>query len=53
MEDTQKTEDVTEYIKLTRNSRGYTWDIKVNSIAVERIKQINEEMLKAYPGDKE
>ena len=49
----QKTEDITEYIKLTKNSKGYTWDIKVNSIAIEKLNKINQELLELYPDGKQ
>ena len=32
------------YIKLTKNTRGYTWDIKIIGLDVEALKKKNEEM---------
>ena len=42
------TEDITQYIKLTHNSRGYTWDIKINDLDVDRITKLNDKMEDIY-----
>ena len=49
----QQTEDITQYIKLGKNSRGYTWEIKVNSLAIEKLEEINNELIKRFEGEKE
>lgn len=51
MEDRQEIRDYTEYVKLTRNSRGYSWDIKVSGtddLDVERLHQLNEHLVEKY-----
>lgn len=45
--------DGVEGLKLTHNSRGYTWDIKIIGIDVKRIKQIDNEMSKEFSSFKE
>ena len=40
--------DMTEYIKLTHNSRGYSWDIKINDLNIERLDEINEKLKEKY-----
>lgn len=49
MTEKTETEDKTQYIKLTKNSRGYVWDIKINDLDVERITKLNEDLLKRFP----
>ena len=44
----QKTEDITEFIKLGKNSRGYTWEIKVSGLATEKLKEINTKLEETY-----
>jgi hypothetical protein len=44
----QQTEDITQYLKLTRNSKGYTWDIKINSLAIDKLKEINTKLLEEF-----
>lgn len=48
MKEVNDMKDMTEYIKLTRNSRGYSWDIKINDLNIERLDKINEDMLEKY-----
>ena len=48
MKEQLTTEDTTQYIKLTRNSRGYGWDIKINDLDIERLKVINAKMELEY-----
>jgi len=48
--DSSEHQDV-EYIKLSKNSRGYTWDIKVlgiDDIHLAQLKKINEKIEKEY-----
>lgn len=56
-EERQEVRDYTEYIKLTRNSRGYSWDVKVSGtddLDIEKLHQINEHLIEKYGmGDKE
>lgn len=48
MKEVNDMKDMTEYIKLTHNSRGYSWDIKINDLDIERLTKLNEEMLNKY-----
>ena len=38
----------TESIKLTKNSRGYGWDIKILSLDIDALEKINNEMKKRF-----
>lgn len=53
----QEIRDYTEYIKLTRNSRGYSWDIKVSGtddLDIQKLSELNEKLIETYGmGDKE
>ena len=40
-----------EGLKLTRNSKGYNWEIKITEIDVERLDKINEDMKSRYEID--
>lgn len=42
-----------EAIKLIRNSKGYTWEIKILEINPERIEDINNQMLTKFGGAQE
>ena len=33
-----------EYIKLTKNSKGYNWEIKLSEINIDKLKELNKEM---------
>jgi ssRNA-specific RNase YbeY (16S rRNA maturation enzyme) len=44
----QITEDVTQYLKLMKMSKGYNWEIKVNVLDVEKIKQLNQRMMESF-----
>ena len=44
----QITEDVTQYLKLTRNSKGYNWEIKVNVLDIEKLTKLNQELLEQF-----
>ncbi len=35
-------------IKLSKNSRGYNWEIRILEINVEKLEKINNEMLKRF-----
>lgn len=37
-----------ESIKLIKNTRGYNWEIKILSLDVDRIEQLNDEMKKRF-----
>jgi len=37
-----------ESMSITKNSRGYNWEIKILEINVERIEKINEEMKRRF-----
>lgn len=39
---------VPEGIKLTKNSRGYNWDIRLNSLDIKKLEELNLEMLKRF-----
>ena len=49
--DKTETEDKTQYLKLTRNSRGYVWDIKINDLDIEKLDKINTALLEKYAGE--
>lgn len=40
-----------EGLKLTRNSKGYNWEIKLTEINIERIDKINEDMKARFEGE--
>ena len=40
-----------EGLKLTKNSRGYNWEIKIIEINVDRLDEINEKMKGIYGGE--
>ena len=42
-----------ESIKLTRNTKGYNWDIKLLEINVERLEKINNIMLSKFKREDE
>ena len=48
MEEEHKEEKQSESIKLIKNTKGYNWEIKLLEINIERLKKINEEMVKLY-----
>ncbi|MDD4110498.1 MAG: hypothetical protein PHS54_02975 [Clostridia bacterium] len=37
-----------ESLKLTKNSKGYTWEIKIAEINIDRLDEINNKMLERY-----
>lgn len=37
-----------ESIKLLKNTKGYNWEIKLLEINLDRLKEINEAMIKEY-----
>ena len=37
-----------ESLRLMRHSKGYSWDIRLLEINIERMDKINNEMLKRY-----
>lgn len=37
-----------DYIKLSKNSRGYTWDIKVIGHNIDKLEELNKEMEKRF-----
>jgi hypothetical protein len=48
MKEVNDMKDMTEYIKLTHNSRGYSWDIKINDLDIDRLRKINDKMEDEY-----
>ena len=44
----QITEDVTQYLKLMKMSKGYNWEIKINVLDVEKIKELNQRMMESF-----
>ncbi len=48
MKEVNDMRDMTEYIKLTKNSRGYSWDIKINDLDIERLDKIDKQMEEKY-----
>jgi hypothetical protein len=52
----EEVRDYTEYIKLTRNSRGYSWDIKVagtDDLDFQKLMDTNEKLINKYGGGEE
>lgn len=39
-----------ESLKLTRNRNGYTWEIKILEINIERMENVNNAMLEKFGG---
>lgn len=37
-----------EGLKLTKNSKGYTWEIKLTTLNIDELERINKEMLKRF-----
>lgn len=37
-----------EYIKLIKNTKGYNWEIKVNSLDVKKLEEVNLEVQKTF-----
>jgi uncharacterized protein involved in exopolysaccharide biosynthesis len=52
-EDTLTMPVLKESLKLTRNSKGYTWEIRILEINSERLEKINNEMLQRFSIDSE
>lgn len=51
MEEREEIRDYTEYIKLTRNSRGYSWDVKVSGtddLDFLKLQEVNEKLIAKY-----
>lgn len=48
MEETKPKSLEHESMSITKNSRGYNWEIKILEINVERIEKINEEMKRRF-----
>jgi hypothetical protein len=40
----------TDNVSLTKNTKGYNWEIKLQSIDLKRLREINEELLNTYGG---
>ena len=38
----------TESIKLSKNSKGYNWEIKILEIDIERLEEINENLHRKF-----
>ena len=41
-----------EHLKLAKNSRGYTWEIKIIEINIERLEELNNQMIEKFGGSK-
>lgn len=39
---------VSEGIKLTKNSKGYTWEIKIQELDPDKLLKINNEMFQRF-----
>lgn len=37
-------------LRLTRNTKGYTWEIKILELNTERIEELNNQMLTKFSG---
>jgi len=44
-------ETTTESLKLSKNTKGYNWEIKILSTDIKRLTELNEEMLKQFGVD--
>jgi len=43
--------EISESIKLTRNSRGYGWEIRILSTDINHIEKLNNQMLERFGGE--
>ncbi len=43
--------ELTPSIKLTRNSRGYGWEIRILSLDIDRLEKLNNTMLEKFGGE--
>jgi len=53
--ETPQVKETVETLKLTKNTKGYNWEIKIIGIDVERLDKINEKMVAVivtYEGSK-
>lgn len=50
MEEEKKliTEDVTQFLKLMKMSKGYNWEIKVNVLDIDKVVELNNRMVKEF-----
>lgn len=48
MDETIPTPTNTEKIKLFKNTKGYNWEIQVLDLDIERLEQLNDEMVKRF-----
>ena len=40
-----------ESIKLTKNTKGYNWEIKLLSLDIDALEKLNNEMIKRFKND--
>lgn len=40
-----------ESVKLVRNTKGYTWEIRLLSIDLDKLEKINNDMMLRFKGD--
>ncbi len=48
----QQVGDISEGLKLGKNSKGYTWEIKISSLDIDELDRLNKEMLKRFSLEK-
>ena len=44
--------EMSESIKLTKNSKGYGWEIRILSIDVDKIQNLNLKMIERFGNEK-
>lgn len=48
LEQTPRLETTTESLKLIKNTKGYNWEIKILSTDINRLQEINDDMMKRF-----
>ena len=43
-------QDTTEGLKLSKNTKGYNWEIKLKELNIDKIEELNNEMIKRFGG---
>lgn len=42
--------ELSESIKLTKNSKGYNWEVRLLEVDIDRLEELNNEMLNRFGG---
>ena len=48
-----RTEDITQYIKIIKNSKGYNWEIKINTLDLKKLYKLNDELVANFDNPNE